>query len=217
MGCNGWKHRHGCDCGWGGVNYGRAATPAREPSLSTAVWRSFTNPNARCPVCKASVFYHQSENGGRVFFDQLGPPWRKHPCTDRPTWRWPASTEFRLKEEDVGEPRSVPDWQREGWVPVAKIARVAGPPTRKSKDMLTGAIVWSADGASGLKVLWPLLSSFNWSSPVVMRRDPRSRHRVEFETFQVVGDAVRAQRLVAVENDPLTNLTTLLFRLRDRR
>jgi hypothetical protein len=104
VGCNGWNHPPGCTCGWGGVNYGRVATPAREIfSRSTArqIWRSFVNPNARCPECKGLVFYYQSENGGRVFFDELGPPWPKHPCTDRPTWRWPADTGFRLKEDEV--------------------------------------------------------------------------------------------------------------------
>lgn len=43
---------------------------------------SFVNPNANCPVCGASVFYYQNEHGSRVFFDELGPPWPKHPCTD---------------------------------------------------------------------------------------------------------------------------------------
>ena len=45
----------------------------------------FVSPNATCPVCKASVFFYSNANGSRVFFDQLGPPWPKHPCTDRPT------------------------------------------------------------------------------------------------------------------------------------
>lgn len=44
--------------------------------------KSYTNPNAKCPVCGESVFFYQSEHGGRVFFDDLGWPWPKHPCTD---------------------------------------------------------------------------------------------------------------------------------------
>jgi hypothetical protein len=28
------------------------------------------------------VFYYCNEHGSSVFFDQLGPPWPKHPCTD---------------------------------------------------------------------------------------------------------------------------------------
>ena len=43
---------------------------------------SWSEPNAICPVCGQAVFFYQNENGSRVFFDQLGPPWLKHPCTD---------------------------------------------------------------------------------------------------------------------------------------
>lgn len=43
---------------------------------------AFVNPNATCPVCGADVFFYQNEHGSRVFFDELGPPWPKHPCTD---------------------------------------------------------------------------------------------------------------------------------------
>jgi hypothetical protein len=45
--------------------------------------RSYLTPNAKCPVCKKDVFFYQSEHGGRVFFDAVGWPWPKHPCTDR--------------------------------------------------------------------------------------------------------------------------------------
>ena len=45
---------------------------------------SYVNPNANCPVCGDPVFYYQSPYVGRVFFDDLGWPWPKHPCTDNP-------------------------------------------------------------------------------------------------------------------------------------
>lgn len=45
---------------------------------------AFIDPNAQCPVCGASVFYYQNSHGSRVFFDDLGWPWPKHPCTDNP-------------------------------------------------------------------------------------------------------------------------------------
>lgn len=50
---------------------------SRAPKL--AAW---VNPNAKCPVCGQSVYYYQNSAGSRVFFDELGPPWPKHPCTD---------------------------------------------------------------------------------------------------------------------------------------
>ena len=43
----------------------------------------YINPNAECPECGEPVFYYQNEFGSRVFFDELGPPWPKHPCTDQ--------------------------------------------------------------------------------------------------------------------------------------
>lgn len=49
----------------------------------------FVNPNAKCPECGADVFYYQNEFGSRVYFDELGPPWPKHPCTDVPRPRVP--------------------------------------------------------------------------------------------------------------------------------
>ncbi|MGP5194828.1 SRPBCC domain-containing protein [Arthrobacter rhombi] len=39
--------------------------------------------NARCPVCGADVYFYANEYGSRVYFDELQPPWPKHPCTDR--------------------------------------------------------------------------------------------------------------------------------------
>lgn len=71
-------------------------------------WRSFlndarasrtltariVNPNADCPVCGEPVFFYQNENGSKVYFDELGPPWPKHPCTD--------NTKYSSPEKQVG-------------------------------------------------------------------------------------------------------------------
>lgn len=43
---------------------------------------TFVNPNAECPVCGERVFFYQNRFGSRVYFDDLGKPWPKHPCTD---------------------------------------------------------------------------------------------------------------------------------------
>lgn len=50
------------------------------------------NPNAECPVCGALVFFYQNELGSRVYFDELGPPWPKHPCTENFPMLDPAGT-----------------------------------------------------------------------------------------------------------------------------
>lgn len=88
MGCNAWNHSSNCSCGWGGGNGYGGNGGVR--IFDGFVWRldrrptadSFVNPNAICPVCGARVYFYQSPFGGRVFFDHLGPPWPKHPCTD---------------------------------------------------------------------------------------------------------------------------------------
>jgi hypothetical protein len=98
MGCNAWNHPSNCNCGWGGDTGGGGRPAFGAASMMRAIripdgldwsrgrmprYESYVNPNARCPVCGADVFFYQSPHGGRVFFDPpLGPPWPKHPCTD---------------------------------------------------------------------------------------------------------------------------------------
>jgi len=59
--------------------YRKAKSAPRGPFRSP---KSYVVPNASCPVCGKIVFFYQSPHGGRVFFDDLGWPWPKHPCTD---------------------------------------------------------------------------------------------------------------------------------------
>lgn len=101
MGCNAWNHPSDCNCGWGGDTGGRgyhvslAGVQLADGQLWNTSLRpkldSYVDPNALCPVCGAKVFFYQSEAGGRVFFDKLGPPWPKHPCTDSSYYKAPAS------------------------------------------------------------------------------------------------------------------------------
>lgn len=79
MGCNAWNHAPDCDCGWGGTFYGHSQGISQALAWPLAAG-SWVNPNARCPVCSAEVFFYKSPTGGRVYFDALGPPWPKHPC-----------------------------------------------------------------------------------------------------------------------------------------
>lgn len=72
-------------CSTGGY-HGYRKPAKRLPAIANSIDeqpRSFLNPNARCPVCNENVFFFQCPNGGRVFFDDVGWPWPKHPCTDR--------------------------------------------------------------------------------------------------------------------------------------
>lgn len=127
MGCNAWNHPANCNCGWGGVWHGNVPPKAGNSQVAVSnlhyILRggesrfvSYVNPNAVCPICGASVFFYQSPNGGRVFFDDLGPPWPKHPCTDNP--RVSDSKLLRPAIERGSRPNT-PPWIAEGWQPFA--------------------------------------------------------------------------------------------------
>lgn len=79
---------------------------------------SYTRPNAKCPVCKELVHFYQSPDGGRVFFDALGPPWPKHPCTDDLSKRIERCLSVNKRRYQ---------WQENGWVPARefKISQVS--------------------------------------------------------------------------------------------
>lgn len=118
--CNAWNHPLNCTCGWGGDGQSGRSTfsnvvPAAQgwwPRALTSTYDSFVNPNASCPVCGAAVFFYQSSSGGRVFFDELGPPWPKHPCTDN------SSRPGRLPSIPcVTTEASSYSWQQTGWKP----------------------------------------------------------------------------------------------------
>ena len=81
--------------------------PRIHPSLE-----SYTNPNAKCPVCGAAVFFYQAPNGGRVFFDELGPPWPKHPCTDN------GGVPIKLYRYEAASATRTPSCMGQGWDPL---------------------------------------------------------------------------------------------------
>jgi hypothetical protein len=105
--CNSFNHSDSCRCGFGGEGhlgrriFGNAflSSPKSQTFFTLNPVKSarkvghyitFITPNAHCPVCGDRVYFYQSEYGGRVFFDELGYPWKKHPCTD--TRQWQTST-----------------------------------------------------------------------------------------------------------------------------
>ncbi|EGQ9846080.1 hypothetical protein ACSVJV_003437 [Vibrio cholerae] len=73
--------------------------------------RAFTVPNTACPSCGASVYYYEHPNGAKVYFDQLGPPWPKHPCT---TTSPSKKTSGALKRKIYPEP----EWKQSHWKPL---------------------------------------------------------------------------------------------------
>ncbi|WP_299021200.1 hypothetical protein [uncultured Photobacterium sp.] len=86
-------------------------------------FEAFTIPNVRCPVCGQFVFYYEHPNGGRVYFEELGPPWLKHPCTshEQPKKLKPG------ERESLRELQKVPRWKLENWQPfkIQKVKKVS--------------------------------------------------------------------------------------------
>lgn len=92
--CNAYNHDDLCRCGFGGPGHlgsGGGGGFGRLPGdikleagrvFSYSNSLSYLYPNAKCPNCYKPVYFLKLSNGGRVFFDEIGPPWPKHPCTD---------------------------------------------------------------------------------------------------------------------------------------
>ena len=74
----GFNHSVSCLCGW--CTMPRGASDDQVPQRHLSRYGSVTVPNARCSLCSSRVFFYESELGGRVLFDALGPPWPKHSC-----------------------------------------------------------------------------------------------------------------------------------------
>lgn len=145
--CNAHNHSANCTCGFGGeghlgrnfgssvygVNQGVLQRSSTNNSINngvqyhwlkplTNIFESYVNPNASCPICGAQVFFYMSPNGGRVFFDELGPPWPKHPCTDGFSVPLKPSVSSRIK---LVEKAATYSWHKKGWEPffVSKVKR----------------------------------------------------------------------------------------------
>lgn len=77
---------------------------------------SYTIPMT-CSACGNAVFLYQSKHGGRALFDELGPPWPKHPCSDGArAVRLPASV-----ASDQSLPTRPYSWQQAGWLPMTDL------------------------------------------------------------------------------------------------
>lgn len=89
----------------------RSTHPVEPMSIDIWSHRHITAHNARCPVCGQSVFFYRNEHGSAVFFDELGPPWAKHPCTTG------ELTALFLPSAAPPKP-ATPQWQMQGWQPL---------------------------------------------------------------------------------------------------
>ena len=110
--CNAQHHPPGCDCGFGGAFYVRPSKFRRKPLTSpkkpdTEFWfndihRDQVTFPTSCYWCRETVYFHRNANGGCVLFDELGPPWKVHPCWEQHKTDWGyVSREICNKFRDI--------------------------------------------------------------------------------------------------------------------
>lgn len=165
--CNAWNHRPSCRCGWGGEGHlggGRSGATAfalgpspvmlsgRAVSRNGKQTISFLDPNARCPVCRAKVYFYQSPHGGRVFFDDLGWPWPKHPCTDNQAQRLSSDpVQWIGNDDDQLAHFLVHEWVEKGYYPLICTMKKGG-------KQVGGEFLFTREGESARSV-WLFLDS----------------------------------------------------------
>lgn len=130
-GCSASGGSHGYGGGWRWVE--REAETGQRFIFGWVEYPSYVNPNATCPRCGKRVYFYQSPFGGRVYFNDLGPPWPKHgpspwECVDQQdhelgqlALKHPGvpSEEFQAinQSPDAGPNRADPEWRKTGWSP----------------------------------------------------------------------------------------------------
>lgn len=176
------NHYDDCTCGWcwktsssdATDNWPRWDRGPRWPSLR-ASFDTYTDPNARCPVCGEAVFFYRSPYDGRVFFDELGPPWPKHPCTDTQrgaVQKFVPATNHRQTQYQ---------WQLLGWEPVIleEIKKVKDWALLKLRPIASGkggyimrVMPWRDDIAVGLPTHIKPLDAFGIGRISILRITP---------------------------------------------
>lgn len=173
MPCNAHNHPPDCNCGWGGVFYPTAEGYTYGPGYWSREG-SYSNPNAKCPVCVAAVFFYRSPDNGRVFFDHPGPPWPKHPCTHR------ESLKERTAFWSLGQ-------QQNGWFPFPCKSIQAVRPNVAALVNTQDRVLYVPHDALALEL----------ESPVWVRRVDQSRKQYEMSLLVMTGGASKAIRLCA--------------------
>jgi hypothetical protein len=141
--------------------------------MSTSDWskaESHTIPNAKCPVCNTQVFFYKSHEGGSVFFDELGPPWPKHPCTD------PDITPQRYSAEALEKKKS-------GWWP---LLREVGPLSTIELPKREGTLVVDIQGREIFIKGSP--KTLKKAVPLWIRAVPGQPHVYEISTIKTKND-----------------------------
>jgi hypothetical protein len=213
--CNAWNHPHNCTCGWGGTGHSGKSRSPYPPYLFPGVpiitgkYKSFVNPNARCPVCGEIVFFYQAPSGGRVFFDCLGPPWPKHPCTDNSHDYGP------LKLSALNLYPIEFEWQIEEWKPFIidtvkdsdrGVIRIIGSLDDKECSFHVGKTEQSKTISPGCIAHMKKLYDFNFSLSIITEHLKLIEIRGFTFVYYLITDFPIKNRLKKVQNNNIKKL-----------
>jgi hypothetical protein len=167
MACNGHNHRKECNCDFRGGHSGNRYRP-RQWGPHTIKWYT-SGPKAKCPDCGASVYFFK---GGGTYFDCLGPPWKKHPCTSVPKEYSPFNKRGQPKLRN-----RLSTYERDGWIPFA---------IRRIEQLATGTIVHGVAFEDPVTRYLGFLPAFepDPARPIFFRKVPDISGRIEFNCFQ---------------------------------
>jgi hypothetical protein len=189
--CNAWNHPADCTCGFGGEGHlggplsgfsGGIFGGAKIPSILSGL-TSFTIPNARCPVCLAPCFYYRNAFGSSVFFDELGPPWPKHPCTDSSVDNDALESAPLKLELGVQRPTKQETWKGRGWV-----FYIVGPVVRFSSTHKRLNLVPADDGQPFSLIIQSHVAEISTGEVVfVKKKTHRKKRGVYLFSFLVDG------------------------------
>lgn len=121
MACNGYNHHKDCKCNFRG-GHPNTRPPAWRGWKRSSARRYSSGPNATCPECRTPVYWVPGPHGGGAYYNSFGPPWPKHPCTNRPKSYSPYG---RSGKPILRNRRS--EFERSGWLPffIRNIERLA--------------------------------------------------------------------------------------------
>lgn len=170
MACNGHNHPKGCTCNFRG-GHPNSQPPAWRGWGRSAARHYVSGPNASCPECKAPVYFIPGPKGGGTFFDCIGPPWTKHPCTNNPKPYSPFNKKGLPKLRNRHS-----EFERDGWLPFV---------IRNIEQLAVGTIVHGVALDNPTVLHFGFLEAIKPDKhrPIFFRYEKSDKSRIEFNCF----------------------------------
>lgn len=171
MACNGFNHPKNCKCNFRG-GHANSRPPVWRGWTRSSIKRYTSGPNAVCPQCRAPVYFVPGPSGGGAYFEKLGPPWPKHPCTDHSKSYSPYN---RAGIPKLRNRRS--QFERDGWTPFI---------VRHVEELVIGTIIHGVayDNPTVLHFgSFELVLNPDKERPIYFRRTKKTGEDIELNFF----------------------------------